>query len=239
MFLLDETNSQARQFFQSDLFLEESLPDDVVVPKRDHVLATVVQDVLGLVLGLETGVAGAGGTAGWGSGGVGVGVGAAGVADAGLGEGTLPAGTGSDKDLLVAELGVGGRGEVGCLVLVWGDELCDEEGLDVAKGLEAGPECVERGGDEGGGRRREVVVVVVVVGVVEGDAAGAVAGVRGGVGSCRGERVEDETDGADNVELDDGAPEDAFFAKSRGRVQALELWARVRRANRKRDRTHV
>lgn len=41
-----------------------------------------------------------------------------------------------------------------------------------------------------------------------------------------GERVEDQPDRADEVELDDGAPEDAFFAEGGGGIKPLEFCMR-------------
>lgn len=39
-----------------------------------------------------------------------------------------------------------------------------------------------------------------------------------------GDGVEHETDGADDVELDDGAPGETFFTESAGRVDELKIW---------------
>ena len=43
------------------------------------------------------------------------------------------------------------------------------------------------------------------------------------MGGGRGDGVEDESNGADDIELDDGAPEDALLAKGCGGVEALKL----------------
>lgn len=63
---------------------------------------------------------------------------------------------------------------------------------------------------------RRVVSVVVVRGVVE-------VGEGVGVG---GDGVEDAADGADEVEVDDGAPGDAFGVECGGGVEELEFWGR-------------
>ena len=103
-----------------------------------------------------------------------------------------------------------------------GRELADERLLDLQERREAelelevlrGERWVQLAGRDGG----------------QGGRVEEVGRVRAGGGALEGLRVldfghglEDDADGADEVELDDGSPEDTFFAEGRGGVYSLEF----------------
>jgi hypothetical protein len=120
--------------------------------------------------------------------------------------------------------GWGGRGTVAMVVVDIGEFRIRVVVVDGVWVVGREGRGVRRGGGEGEGG---VVEIVVLGGGGGGDRemAGAGRGVRGGVV----DGVEDGGYGADDVELDDGAPEDAFFAEGGRGVEALELWGTVRR----------
>lgn len=111
-----------------------------------------------------------------------------------------------------------GHGE-GVGVLAGGDELGDEESLDVEERGETHLEELDLMGDGEG------ELVVVLGGAVDG-----------GGGTDGGEGIEDAADRADDVELDDTAPKHALGTEGRGGVETLEVWAKVSRRREKEER---
>ena len=119
--------------------------------------------------------------------------------------------TAADRNFLIPFLAVSIGGAIqtagvhaGVFVLIVRGELGDEDLLNVTERVEA---CLDN-----------LKVVAKEQRIVTGRIVTGLGRTGQRFGLCFFKGIEDGKDGADEVELDNGAPEDLFFAKCLGRV---------------------